>query len=489
MRKLLSRPALALAFIILPPLAARVVACSCFARPSLYKSVEMAKAVFVGKTLGERQPASEEVSNGRTHTVRERVFRFAVEEVFKGALGREVEVNAGPADSMCTVGFDTGETYLVFAFGETEAALHSSMCSRTNSLAWAGNEVHHLRAMLKGVPEPRVYGEVTRYDQAVRDGRSVSSPTPVEGIKIVVEGEAGRFEAYTDKEGRYSFAGIPDGRYKARPEPPARYALNYPGEEEFILGEPETYPSHVQQGASAYAKFNIGWNNEIGGRILDAEGNPVKRAKAALYAPDASGSPVLIGVESYGVAEGNYRFTRLTPGRYVPAVTVRAPFKARADATVCYYPGTADSADAREVEVGESAPVSGKDIRLPKGYVARRVEGVVVLPDGRPVSDVSVHLNAQARPPEDATPYDWVSTDERGRFSLEGFVGAEYWVAAFIYAHQLKPGVKGFSEDGIKRLNARPVKVKVARANAPLRLVIILPEGEAAPDTRQENRP
>lgn len=137
--------------------------------------------------------------------------------------------------------------------------------------------------------------------------------------------------------------------------------------------------------------------------------------------------------------------------------------------------------------VGESAPVSGKDIRLPKGYVVRRVEGVVVLPDGRPVDGASVALHAQARPPEDATPYDWETTDGRGRFALEGFVGAEYWVSASVYAHRLKPG-KDFSEEGDRRLSARPFKVKVARSNAPLRLVIILPEGAAAPDKRQENR-
>ena len=89
-------------------------------------------------------------------------------------------------------------------------------------------------------------------------------PSPVEGVRIEIEGEGQRFEAVTNKHGRYSLSKVPDGRYKARPLLPDKYMLHFPGEGEFILGTPEqmTFPQ-VQQGAGAYVGFSIGWNNEI----------------------------------------------------------------------------------------------------------------------------------------------------------------------------------------------------------------------------------
>ena len=103
------------------------------------------------------------------------------------------------------------------------------MCSRTNPVSWALDDVHFLRALLKGEPEPRVYGSVTRVDNDSTKGQT-HLPTPVEGIRIEIEGEGQRFEAVTDEHGRYSLTKVPDGRYKARPLLPDKYMVYFPTE-------------------------------------------------------------------------------------------------------------------------------------------------------------------------------------------------------------------------------------------------------------------
>lgn len=478
------KPALALAFVLLPQLAARVVACSCLPIPTPYKAFADARAVFAGTVVGRRDVP---VAEGLT----EHFFRFAVGEAFKGVSGKEVEVSAG-ADSSCYAGFDVGQTYLVYASGSRGDALYSHMCSRTGPLGHAEDEVRLLRALLGGEPEPRVYGVVARFDRELRGGRLLSLSTPLAGIKVVVEGEGRRYEAVTDAGGRFSLAKIPDGHYKARAVVPAPYALHYPVEEEFILGGGSgSDSSMVYAGPAAYARFNLGWKNEVGGRLLDAEGAPLVRAKAALFVLDAAGSPVLVEEKMFDLAEGKYRFHGLTPGRYLPAVTVRLPTAAGPREARFFHPGTGGATRADEVTIDEATASSDRDIKLPEGYVTRGIEGVVVWSDGSPVRGAWVALRGSERPGEDDAPYSFVRADGRGRFSAQAFVGSEYWAHASPTIGDVKlDDGRSLWDAGVRELRASPVRITVGRENAPLRLVLSLPEGlRLSPaDNRQEKQ-
>jgi hypothetical protein len=61
---------------------------------------------------------------------------------------------------------------------------------------------------------------------------------------------------------------------------------------------------------------------------------------------------------------------------------------------------------------------------------------------------------------DDDNKYEWGSTDALGRFSLQGFVGAEYWVH----------GESNSSGKG------EPIKIKVQTINQPLKVVIPFPK-------------
>ncbi len=486
MKRLLVQVIFTSAMILLPPFAGTASACSCLPLPPPYEAFKEAKVVFAGKVISSNVPPYEEL-HAKGYTAIESVFRFAVQESFKSVKTAEVEISAGNTGTSCYWGgFTVGESYLVYGYDHSGSALtsgplpYAGACTRTNGLAWAQDDIHYLRSMLKGRPEPRVYGSVTRIDNSL--GKEESSvATPMKGIKVVIEGGGKRFEAVTDEYGRYSLARLPDGRYKARPVLPEKYMVYFPGDEEFILGTSEQtdYPP-VKQGASAYARFRIGWNNDLSGRVLDAEGTPVRRAEPALYhLQTRSGPPLLIDKDGiFNVVDWKYQFYGLTPGKYVPSVSIQAPFKSGPQQIRFYYPGTISPGEASEIEVKESGSLSGMDIKLPPPYLVRQIEGAIVWPDGRPVAGGWVKLASKEILAEGEKGLDWGSANEQGRFSLQGFVGAEYWVLAFVSTQGMKTADgKDLWDSGVRDLKAQPVRVTVGKVNEPLRIVISLPEG------------
>lgn len=479
MKAVITKIAFAALFIVLPQLAGTASACSCMPTSSPYKALREARAVFAGKVISTADVPFTERVRDKTYTYYERRYRVAVAESFKGAKAAEVEVSVGRTDSSCYSGFEVGESYLIYAYGDSDAALGTGMCTRTNDLAAALDEIHYLRATSRGTPEPRLYGSVIRFDDDAT-GTGGGLYTPLEGIKVVVEGVGQRVEAVTDKRGLFSIAKLPDGKYRARPLLPDNYASGWPAEEEFILGQdahPESFST--QQGESAYAKFSVRWNNGLSGKILDAEGNLIKRAKASVLAVrDGQAAPSVIREDPYDYhPTGAYDFSGLTPGKYILSLSIRAPFRPDRP-TRFYYPNAVNIDGAREILVGEK--VSPRfDLVLPSGYVIRPVEGLLVWPDGSAVGDDGwVFLAAAESSEDDEGKYDWTSTDKQGRFSLQGFAGAEYWLHASVRTSGMKTNDgRDLWDSGTQWLRAKPIRIEAGKSKEPLRIVVPLPEG------------
>jgi hypothetical protein len=435
-------------------------ACVCGPQRSPYGEYQDARAVFVGTVISSKDVAITENIRDRTYTAYERIFQFSVNESLKGLKTPTVEINLGRIDSDCYQGFAIGESYLVYAFSATDGSLRTGACTRTNHLSDALDDLHYIRDLIKGVPEPRVYGSVMRVDANLGGITTRQRVTPMSGIKILIEAKGRSFTAVTDNEGLYSVARIPDGKYKVHPVLPEKYTAYFPTSEEFILGsQEEFFDPRMQQGSAAYASFRIGWSNHLSGRILDSEGNAIVRAKVAvLLARDHA--PLVVERDQYDHhPEGKFEFSGLTPGSYLLGVDIRAPFADNKRATRFYYPNTDAVAQADQISVGDSEIIEQRDIRLPPEYVVRQIEGVLVWPNGVPVSGGWMYL-AASKDAADEDKFDWGSTDALGRFSLQAFVGAEYWV-------------HGESNSSGK---AEPIKIKVAMINEPLKIVIPFPK-------------
>ena len=458
MKKLYVQVACSFLIIISTYFSAR--ACQCGPTLSPYTAYHDAKAVFVGRVASSRDVAIYlQARDNTTYTAYERHFRFVVNESLKDAKTAELEVNSGSINSLCYTGFTVGDSYLVYAYEKSNGTLASGLCARTDRLEEATDDLHYLRAMLRGVPEPRVYGSVMKVENDLTKTKSRLT-TPLPGIKVIVEGAGRRFESVTDKEGLYEIPKVPDGRYKLRPSLPKKYRGGFPAEEEFVLGVPAQFNRHIQQGTAFYGRFRIGWRNDLSGKVLDAEGNPILQARVTLMIARKNTELVIEEDEKNYRHDGKYQFSALTPGRYLLSVSLTALFGNAKKASRFYFPGTSDATQAVEITVGESESLEERDIRLPAEYVVRQIEGVLVWPNGTPVSRGSVCLGGSQNAGESIAKEMCTSTDELGRFSLQGFVGAAYQVQGESYSSG-----KGQS-----------IKITVGKNNESLKVVIPFPK-------------
>jgi hypothetical protein len=122
----------------------RAYACSCMAPPPPAEARNGADAVFAGTVTGVLQNAPLGTSNNRV------MVSFRVSEVWKGANNPEIAVLTSGDSASCGFGFDQGGQYLVYAFIE-EGRLTTNLCSRTNALAQAGED---LAALGEGTTPP-----------------------------------------------------------------------------------------------------------------------------------------------------------------------------------------------------------------------------------------------------------------------------------------------------------------------------------------------
>jgi hypothetical protein len=341
--------------------------------------------------------------------------------------------------------------------------------------------------MLRGTPEPRLYGAVARIGNDPKSESAVVEP--VGGIEILIEGEnKRRFKAVTDKQGFYGVTKIPDGRYKVRPVLPDRYTSYYPAGEEVILdsqGGPDY--ERVPRGRSVYARFNVGWNNSISGRVLDAEGRPVERAVVRLLPAGRASDkmkPMYEGIADHLGKDGKYVINGKTPGRYVLAVEVYAPFVSGAKNVRTYYPQAGSPEKAEVIVLGESDELN-LDVKLLPGQVIRQIEGVMVWSDGSPVAKNGHVFLEELEDSEgkNNVRYDLESVDGQGRFTIQVFENAEYWLNAEVGTLGVRFGNTSGDlwDEGVREIKARPVKLKVSKAMPPLRIIIPLPEGLTAP--------
>lgn len=243
----------------------------------------------------------------------------------------------------------------------------------------------------------------------------------------------------TDRAGQFSLRDVLPGRYRLhvfrRGYVDFEYGQRRPGKRGTIL---TLAPGQTMR----ELLLRLTASGVVGGRIYDAEGEPVEGAQVQLmrYGRDRGRRKLMAENQSQTNDLGEYRFYGLRPGRYFISVTPSGWFWKRPPCNSgakdpqeryvsTYYAGTSDPNRATAIEVRAGEEVHGIDWSLTWKRGVRVRGHVLNAMTGESAKGVSVALRA-------AKGGGWVwdigdLTDERGNFEIENVPPTSYSLFSF----------------------------------------------------------
>jgi hypothetical protein len=278
---------------------------------------------------------------------RQLTARLLVEQAFRGIKGSEVVFRMDD----CPYVFKQGERYLVYAHKDSAGQLSQRLgFSRTRPLSEAEEDLEFIRGLATAQPGSKIYGKVARATHNIKQVRY--DHEPLRGVRVSLESKDQNYEAFTDGEGRYQFAGLSAGAYRVRAELPDR------------LSSKEL---SIQVNGVGCVPLDIfsQREGEIAGRVVDVDGQPVAGVPVSLVSADASVAEILTDIKDRGAwtltytnEEGRFRFTQLAPGGYLLILNRSQYEKARGSEKAqtlprLFFPGVTGREQAEVIDVRE----------------------------------------------------------------------------------------------------------------------------------------
>lgn len=448
MRNLGYRLAFAAACLFLPALASPTYACSCLDPGPPCQAYWNSSVSFSGTPLSVSRVEVE----WEGHKMVQRLFLFRVEEAFRGIEGKEVEVLTGAWGGDCGYDFQPGTKYLVYGGRvQDKPWVGTSICTRTRPLSEAAEDLSFIRGLPGAPAGGEIYGTARRYTVNLETGGRDEAGA-ITGAKVTATSGGRSIEEVTGGDGGYSFKGLAPGKYTVRVTLPPHLS---PQEEQRV---------EVHDRGCARIDYRAVVDGRIIGRVLDSRGQSPGSITLDLL-PLAEGKQ-LRALWAITESDGSFVFKDLPPGRYVLGVNVGdAPDKDMPYKTT-FYPSASEQSAAEIISLGEGQHVTGVVFHLPQPLASRALTGVVVWPNGRPVTrgEVSLTEVASGRPAGmDA------KVDRLGCFSIQAFEGVKYRLRASTPAD---PNWDPDSGRGVALLVSPEVEVMPSAKTGPVRLVI-----------------
>lgn len=456
-------------FLISPFAISNIFGCLCDELPSIYPSFEQASVVFSGKALNLKEikiDGSEIQKNEAVYEgyIKEKVYQFKVLENFKGVNEKDIEVNAGDVGTSCEVGFDVGQEYLVYGF-ERGGKLYREICSRTEPLKFAADQIYFIRQLLENKPEPLIYGSVIRRDII---SHSLSQTiVNLAGIKIKIEEENGKvYQTKTDKNGIFAIEKLPIGEYEITSILPDFYNDSY-SRTIFVRDDNKVGRKHeVVYNNGVFLEFEGGWNNNLSGTLNDEEGKLVTNARVRLLPISEPNAEIKHDIYTKILSNGKYYISSHSLGKYYLVAEVDYPTD-KGDKYRQFYPQTKSPDGAFLINLKANEDLE-YDIRLP--FNSRKLEGKVLWDDNTKISKTTNVFLLKSNNDEKSNIIDKTYFNkDRENFSFDVFEGATYWVQAVVVVDVSKNGV-------LKLKKSKPIKVAINKTDKQIKILIPKPD-------------
>lgn len=217
-------------------------------------------------------------------------------------------------------------------------------------------------------------------------GRVVSSVhgEPVAGAMVTLrkleDGPPQSYVTETASDGRFSFASIAPGTYEPRPS-----KSGYEQRTTDHFATANDFPPVTVEAGKAAEPINLRLipDGVIAGRVIDADGNPVRRAQVEVQQYGyVSGKKQLRTIRGGQTDDrGQYRMFHMPPGRYFVLVAPQPPRQQMPPRPMpgavqlqnmppsmglasSYYPSSPDPSHATELQLAPGMEIDGIDVRL-----------------------------------------------------------------------------------------------------------------------------
>ena len=367
-----------LSMILLPQV---VSACSCVMMASgnpPCQSFWSAPVVFSGRVT---EIKSFTADKGYANGFEQRIVRFIVQGDHRGGVGATAEVVTGRGGGDCGFSFKTGEDYLVYAYRDDTGQLSTGICTQTKQLSAATEDMAYIVSLSGAKAIGSIFGMVNQYIPK-RSSDDYQSPPPMANVRITAEGKNGKIEATTDDNGKFRLTDLLPGEYVLKMATP-----------EGFTGSKETKVTIPEKGC-AVTDFMVTRENSFSGRVLDSVGDPVSRILVDLVPVDQIRERYYRDRQFVVLDEnGSFDFRSIAPGTYYLGVRLSPGPSEEHRYPRTFYPGTPLLENAVSIVVVEGAVTKGLDFQLPPKLSERKVEGIVVFPDGKPVPGALLGLD------------------------------------------------------------------------------------------------
>jgi len=408
MRQVIAGCVFLLALFFVSPVS--VKACSCMMSGPPCQSFWNTDAVFSGQVTEIKDTPVKLASKNDDKSdfmFRKRTVRLAVSESFRGIEERWVELETGMGGGDCGFTFETGQSYLVYAYRNQETGkLGTGICTRTQLLSKATDDLEYFRGLKDAKAGGTVYGKVTKYLVRKYDDDYQPNP-PLANIRLTFLGNEKTYEALTDEKGEYRLSGLAAGEYK--------WSVKVP---EGMWGFEREETIKIPDKGCVVTYTALATKTFLGGKIRTDQGAPANELAVNLipveqinerYQKDA--------YRAYTDEQGSYLFKEIPAGTYYLGVRLDRLRAADYPYPRTFYPGTTDLQNAVPVTIAEGQTIENFDFALPKKLTTRKISGIVLMPDGKPVAKARVCVE-EVEYAEGSGCGSGVETNNKGQFTL-----------------------------------------------------------------------